>query len=72
MNSPEYQFLKDAGRILNSGQSRIAYEIAAQHGPISGDAYIEAEFLAGWIARSLGLLVLLAVIEGRGRRPGTR
>src|SRR6185312_7785002 len=35
---------------LNSGQPRIAYEIAAQHGPISGDAYIEAEFLAGWIA----------------------
>jgi soluble lytic murein transglycosylase len=40
---------------LNSGQPRIAYEIAAQHGPISGDAYIEAEFLAGWIAlRFLG------------------
>ena len=35
---------------LNAGQSRIAYEIAVKHGPISGDAYIEAEFLAGWIA----------------------
>jgi peptidoglycan lytic transglycosylase len=35
---------------LNSGQPRIAYDIAAKHGPISGDAYIEAEFLAGWIA----------------------
>jgi soluble lytic murein transglycosylase len=35
---------------LNSGQPRIAYNIAAKHGPISGDAYIEAEFLAGWIA----------------------
>jgi soluble lytic murein transglycosylase len=35
---------------LNSGQPRIAYEIAVKHGPISGDAYIEAEFLAGWIA----------------------
>ena len=35
---------------LNSGHPRIAYDIAAKHGPISGDAYIEAEFLAGWIA----------------------
>jgi soluble lytic murein transglycosylase len=35
---------------LNSGQARIAYDIASKHGPISGDAYIEAEFLAGWIA----------------------
>jgi peptidoglycan lytic transglycosylase len=35
---------------LNAGQARIAYDIAAKHGPISGDAYIEAEFLAGWIA----------------------
>jgi soluble lytic murein transglycosylase len=35
---------------LNGGQPRIAYQIAAEHGPISGDAYVEAEFLAGWIA----------------------
>jgi soluble lytic murein transglycosylase len=35
---------------LNAGQSRIAYEIAVKHGLISGDAYVEAEFLAGWIA----------------------
>ena len=35
---------------LNAGQPRIAYEIAVKHGPISGDAYVEAEFLAGWIA----------------------
>jgi soluble lytic murein transglycosylase len=35
---------------LNAGQTRIAYEIAVKHGPISGDAYMEAEFLAGWIA----------------------
>ncbi len=35
---------------LNAGQPRIAYNIAAKHGPISGDAYVEAEFLAGWIA----------------------
>ena len=40
----------DCRLALNAGQSRIAYEIAAEHGPISGDAYIEAEFLAGWIA----------------------
>jgi soluble lytic murein transglycosylase len=35
---------------LNAGKSRIAYEIAAKHGLVSGDAFIEAEFLAGWIA----------------------
>jgi soluble lytic murein transglycosylase len=35
---------------LNAGKARIAYEIAAKHGLVSGDAYIEAEFLAGWIA----------------------
>ena len=35
---------------LNAGQPRIAYEIAEKHGLVSGDAYIEAEFLAGWIA----------------------
>ena len=40
---------------LNDGQPRTAYEIAAKHGLVSGDAYIEAEFLAGWIAlRFLG------------------
>ncbi len=35
---------------LNDGNPRVAYEIAAKHGLVSGDAYIEAEFLAGWIA----------------------
>jgi len=35
---------------LNSGQSRVAYVIAVKHGLTSGDAYVEAEFLAGWIA----------------------
>lgn len=35
---------------LNDGQPRVAYEIAAKHGLVSGDSYIEAEFLAGWIA----------------------
>jgi soluble lytic murein transglycosylase len=35
---------------LNANQPRIAYDIAAKHGLISGDAYVEANFLAGWIA----------------------
>ncbi|MGV1014044.1 MAG: lytic transglycosylase domain-containing protein [Methyloceanibacter sp.] len=35
---------------LNDGQHKVAYDIAAHHGLVSGDAYIEAEFLAGWIA----------------------
>jgi peptidoglycan lytic transglycosylase len=28
----------------------IAYKLAAGHGPLTGDSYREAEFLAGWIA----------------------
>ncbi len=35
---------------LNDGHPRTAYEIAAKHGLTTGDDYIEAEFLAGWIA----------------------
>jgi soluble lytic murein transglycosylase len=35
---------------LNDGNTKAAYEIAAKHGLTSGDGYIEAEFLAGWIA----------------------
>ena len=35
---------------LNDGQTKVAYDIAAKHGLVSGDGYIEAEFLAGWIA----------------------
>ncbi|HSH64118.1 MAG TPA: lytic transglycosylase domain-containing protein [Methyloceanibacter sp.] len=35
---------------LNDGNPRVAYEIAAKHGLVSGDSYIEAEFMAGWIA----------------------
>lgn len=35
---------------LNAGQPEIAYEIAKNHGPISGEHYADAEFLAGWIA----------------------
>jgi soluble lytic murein transglycosylase len=35
---------------LNDGNPKVAYEIAAKHGLVSGDGFIEAEFLAGWIA----------------------
>ena len=35
---------------LNDGNPRVAYDIAAKHGLVSGDGFIEAEFLAGWIA----------------------
>lgn len=40
---------------LNAGQPQVAYEIAKNHGPISGEHYADAEFLAGWVAlRYLG------------------
>jgi soluble lytic murein transglycosylase len=35
---------------LNDGKPQVAYEIAAKHGLVSGDGFIEAEFLAGWVA----------------------
>ncbi len=35
---------------LNDGHPRTAYKIAAKHGLTTGDHYIEAEFLAGWVA----------------------
>ncbi|MGH6734508.1 MAG: transglycosylase SLT domain-containing protein [Methyloceanibacter sp.] len=35
---------------LSDGHPRTAYEIAAKHGLASGDSFIEAEYLAGWIA----------------------
>lgn len=35
---------------LNDGHPRTAYQIAAKHGLETGDDYIEAEFLAGWVA----------------------
>lgn len=37
-------------KALNSGHSEIAYQIARNHGPISGNHYREAKFLSGWIA----------------------
>lgn len=40
---------------LNSGKPELAYTIARDHGPVSGESYLEAEFMAGWIAlRFLG------------------
>ena len=38
---------------LNDGNPKVAYEIAAKHGLVSGDGFIEAEFLAGWRLRDL-------------------
>src|SRR4029077_18683654 len=38
---------------LNAGQPRVAYEIAVEHGPLTGDPLVEAEFLAGCIALCL-------------------
>jgi len=35
---------------LNDGHPKTAYQIAAKHGLESGNSYIEAEFLAGWVA----------------------
>lgn len=35
---------------LTDGLPKVAYDIAANHGLTSGDGYIEAEFMAGWIA----------------------
>ncbi|MDA7948256.1 MAG: transglycosylase SLT domain-containing protein [Hyphomicrobiaceae bacterium] len=37
-------------KALNAGHPEIAYEIAKNHEPLSGNQYYEAEFLAGWIA----------------------
>ena len=37
-------------KALNSGHPEIAYQIAHNHGPISGGHYREAKFLSGWIA----------------------
>lgn len=37
---------------LAEGQSQTAYDLAARHGELSGDALVEAESLAGWIALS--------------------
>ena len=37
-------------KALNSGHPEIAYKIASNHEPLSGNHYYEAKFLAGWIA----------------------
>jgi soluble lytic murein transglycosylase len=37
-------------KALKAKKYRIAYDIAAKRGPATGDYYLEAEFLSGWIA----------------------
>ena len=45
----------NAYNALYAGEPKIAYEIAANHGPVSVNPLKDAEFLAGWIAlRFLG------------------
>ncbi|MEZ5924265.1 MAG: lytic transglycosylase domain-containing protein [Hyphomicrobiaceae bacterium] len=45
----------NAYNALYAGQPKIAYQIAAEHGPVSVNPLKDAEFLAGWIAlRFLG------------------
>jgi soluble lytic murein transglycosylase len=45
----------NAYNALYAGEPKIAYEIAAKHGPLSVNPLKDAEFLAGWIAlRFLG------------------
>jgi len=39
-----------ARQVLASGNAAVAYRIVEQHGMIEGNAYSEAEFLAGYIA----------------------
>ena len=37
-------------RALNSGQHKLAYEIAKAHGPLTGKSFLDAKFMTGWIA----------------------
>ena len=39
-----------ARKLLRLGEDRLAYQTAAQHGQSEGEARLDAEFLAGWIA----------------------
>ncbi|MCI4680106.1 lytic transglycosylase domain-containing protein [Rhodoblastus acidophilus] len=39
-----------ARKLLDAGENRRAYQIAAEHAPASNAADVEAEFTAGWIA----------------------
>ncbi len=43
--------LKRASRLsLDKGDISVAYRLAANHGATSGDAFVEGEWLAGWIS----------------------
>lgn len=43
--------LKRAARLaLDKGEISVAYRLAANHGASSGDAFVEGEWLAGWIS----------------------
>ena len=43
--------LKRASRLsLDKGEISVAYRLAAHHGATSGDAFVEGEWLAGWIS----------------------
>jgi len=43
--------LKRAARLsLDKGEISVAYRLAAHHGASSGDAFVEGEWLAGWIS----------------------
>lgn len=43
--------LKRAARLsLDKGEISVAYRLAANHGATSGDAFVEGEWLAGWIS----------------------
>jgi soluble lytic murein transglycosylase len=37
-------------RMLRSGQTRLAYNVAADHGLSSGEFFADSEWMAGWIA----------------------
>lgn len=39
-----------ARRAISAGRMRQAYDIATHHGMIDGPHFVEAEFLAGWVA----------------------
>ena len=44
-----------ARRLLDNGDAKLAYKVAAEHPGVSGEEFIDAEFHAGWISlRFLG------------------
>ncbi len=39
-----------ARRLLDAGDAKLAYQVAAEHPAVSGEEFIDAEFHAGWIS----------------------